>query len=335
MSTGGEREVLEAFLDLYRDVLKRKLGGLSDEQIRQRHVPSQTTLGGLIKHLTAVEREWFQVILGGRTQEELGDAPLGDGWTLSTGESAGDLIARYERACAASRREASGLALEDSVPHPRMGLVSLRWIYVHMIEESARHVGHADILREQTDGATGLDGLRLTREPRRHGMVVATYSLFRAECRFSLGSRVPRLGCVGPVVPGGLGVLVVCCPARRVRDYPGGSGPPGGSGTPWGPRITRQAISTPLFAGPGAGGAPGPEGEGQEPAGQGFPGFGFGVGGRGSGVAGVAAASPAAGGQRHQATMGLMGDLWFQTDRTYPGFLTGALAPATGACAPQ
>ena len=48
--------------------------------------------------------------------------------------------------------------LDDSVPHPRMGQVSLRWIYVHMIEESARHVGHADILREQTDGATGFDG---------------------------------------------------------------------------------------------------------------------------------------------------------------------------------
>ena len=82
-----------------------------------------------------------------------------------------------ERACAASRREASCFALEESVPHPRMGRVSLRWIYVHMIEESARHVGHADILREQTDGATGFDGLRLTCEPRWHGTVVATYSL--------------------------------------------------------------------------------------------------------------------------------------------------------------
>ncbi len=70
----------------------------------------------------------------------------------------------------------------------------------------------------------------------------------------------PRLGCAGPVVPAGLGVLVVCCPAWRVRDYPGGSGPRGGSGTPWGPRSTRQAISTRLSAGPGAGGAPGPQG---------------------------------------------------------------------------
>ena len=98
------------------------------------------------------------MVLAGRTEEDLGGAPPDDGWRLSAGESASDLIAGYERACAASRREASGFALEDSVPHPRMGRVSLRWIYVHMIEESARHVGHADILREQTDGATGFDG---------------------------------------------------------------------------------------------------------------------------------------------------------------------------------
>jgi uncharacterized damage-inducible protein DinB len=158
VSVGGEREVLEAFLDLYRGVLTRKLAGLSDAQIRQRHVRSQTTLGGLINHLTAVEREWFQVVLAGRTEEEPGDAPADDGWTLGRGESAASLIAGYERACAASRRAASGLALEDSVPHPRLGRVSLRWIYVHMIEETARHAGHADILREQTDGATGFDG---------------------------------------------------------------------------------------------------------------------------------------------------------------------------------
>lgn len=58
VSTSGKRQVLETFLDLYRDILTRKLAGLSDEQVRQRHVPSQTTLGGLAKHLTAVEREW-------------------------------------------------------------------------------------------------------------------------------------------------------------------------------------------------------------------------------------------------------------------------------------
>jgi uncharacterized damage-inducible protein DinB len=158
VSASGERQVLEAFLDLYRDIMKRKLTGLSDQQIRQRHVPSATTLGGLVKHLAAVEREWFQVVLAGRSAEDL-DAPAqDDGWTLAGDDTAESLLAGYERACAASRQAASGFSLDDRVPHPRMGQVSLRWIYVHMIEESARHVGHADILREQTDGATGFDG---------------------------------------------------------------------------------------------------------------------------------------------------------------------------------
>ena len=98
VSTGGERQVLEAFLDLYRDILKRKLAGLSDQQVRQRHVPSQTTLGGLVKHLAAVEREWFQVVLAGGPEDALGPRP-GDGWTLSSGDTAESLLAGYERAC--------------------------------------------------------------------------------------------------------------------------------------------------------------------------------------------------------------------------------------------
>jgi uncharacterized damage-inducible protein DinB len=158
VSASGERQLLEAFLELYRDILRRKVTGLSDQQIRQRHVPSQTTLGGLVKHLAAVEREWFQVVLAGRAEDELGAPPPDDGWTLSSDDTAESLLSGYERACAASRLAASGFSLDDCVPHSRMGQVSLRWIYVHMIEESARHAGHADILREQTDGATGFDG---------------------------------------------------------------------------------------------------------------------------------------------------------------------------------
>jgi uncharacterized damage-inducible protein DinB len=150
--------VLEVFLDLYRDILKRKLAGLSNQQACQRRVPSQTTLGGLVKHLAAVEREWFQIVLAGHPGDSVGAPPQDDGWTLSSEDTADSLLAGYERACSASRRAASGFSLDDCVPHSRMGQVSLRWIYVHMIEESARHTGHADILREQIDGATGFDG---------------------------------------------------------------------------------------------------------------------------------------------------------------------------------
>ena len=66
-----------------------------------------------------------------------------------------DVIAEFDASCAESRRIAAGFALDDTVPHDRLGPVSLRWIYVHMIREHARHVGHADILREQIDGVTG------------------------------------------------------------------------------------------------------------------------------------------------------------------------------------
>ena len=111
-----------------------------------------------MKHLSEVEREWFQVVLAGRAEDPPGAPPPDGGWTLGSDDTAESLLARYERACEASRRIASGFSLDDCVPHPRLGQVSLRWIYVHMIEESARHVGHADILREQTDGATGFDG---------------------------------------------------------------------------------------------------------------------------------------------------------------------------------
>lgn len=158
VGAGGERAVLETFLDLYRGIVARKLAGVSEERARRRLVASKTTLAGLVKHLTAVEREWFQRVLARRSPEQAGGIPEDDGWAVAAGETVEDLLEAYADACAESRRCAAGVALDDSVPHARMGRVSLRWIYVHMIEETARHAGHLDILREQLDGATGFDG---------------------------------------------------------------------------------------------------------------------------------------------------------------------------------
>src|SRR5579863_9138615 len=122
VSTRDERQVLETFLDLYRDILKRKLADLSDQEIRQRHVPSQTTLGGLVKHLSAVEREWFQVVLAGRPEDTADASAPDDGRTLSSDDTAASLSARYGQACAASRRIASGsgpdLSLTRNKPRP-------------------------------------------------------------------------------------------------------------------------------------------------------------------------------------------------------------------------
>ncbi|MGC9669477.1 DinB family protein [Planosporangium sp. 12N6] len=158
VSTGSEREVLEAFLDLYRTVVRRKLTGVNDDRVRQRLVPSSTTLAGIAKHLAAVEREWFQETLAQRPSDRSGVPSGGSEWRVGSDETIAGLLADYEDACAQSRRTAARFGLDDRVPHPRLGQVSLRWIYVHMIEETARHAGHADILREQTDGAVGFDG---------------------------------------------------------------------------------------------------------------------------------------------------------------------------------
>jgi uncharacterized damage-inducible protein DinB len=153
VAAGGEREVLETFLDLYRGIVVRKVSGLSAEAARRRLVPSATTLAGLVRHLASVEREWFAGVLDGRPAEV-----ADDGWSVDEVTDVETLVADYELACAESRRVAARFALDDTVPMPRLGRVSLRWIYVHLIEETARHAGHADILREQIDGATGFDG---------------------------------------------------------------------------------------------------------------------------------------------------------------------------------
>lgn len=156
-STGDEREVLESFLDYLREAVLAKATGLPDADALRSLVPSTTTLAGMLMHLAVVERRWFQMTLGGRTSEELGiDFSKGDTtWDVPPGATTASLAHAYRAECAASRAVAARFALDDSVPERELGRVSLRWIMVHMIEETGRHAGHADILREQTDGSTG------------------------------------------------------------------------------------------------------------------------------------------------------------------------------------
>jgi len=154
-AVGGEREVLETFLDFQRGVLRRKAAGLSDEQARQRLVSSVTTIAGLLKHLAVVEHNWFERILAQQPSE----LPEPDA-TFAVGEqeTLADVLAAYDGACARSRELAAKFELDHVVPQEELGQVSLRWIYTHMIEETARHAGHADIIRELTDGSTGVLG---------------------------------------------------------------------------------------------------------------------------------------------------------------------------------
>jgi hypothetical protein len=157
VGTAGERELLDGFLDYHRQVVSGKLRGLSENDGRRRLVPSATTPIGLVKHAAAVEHAWFQHYLAGWPPEQIAGNSRGDAasWNVGKDETIADVIAEFGESCAESRRIAAGFALDYTVPHERLGRVSVRWIYVHMIREHARHIGQADILREQIDGATG------------------------------------------------------------------------------------------------------------------------------------------------------------------------------------
>ncbi|MEY9871455.1 putative damage-inducible protein DinB [Streptacidiphilus sp. MAP12-33] len=153
----GERAMLESFLDLHRETLAVKCAGLDAAQLRRRSVPPSTlSLLGLVRHMADVERYWFRVVLDGQ------EAPAHH-WTEASPDGDFDEVdAADPEAAVALWRQEVALARELAAPRglndggTRRGeQVPLRWIYVHMIEEYARHNGHADLLRERIDGTTG------------------------------------------------------------------------------------------------------------------------------------------------------------------------------------
>ena len=164
----GEVATVLGFLAYQRATLDWKCGGLDDEQLRVALPPSPMTLGGLLKHLARVEDYWFTEVVGGQpapepwASGETSDDPDWD-WASAAADS-GD----YLRALWAERVKQSnavvaaqlgkGEAAALSEPHPAwggQGRASLRWVLVHMIEEYARHNGHADLIRESIDGQAG------------------------------------------------------------------------------------------------------------------------------------------------------------------------------------
>jgi hypothetical protein len=158
-ATGPEREMLEGFLNYYRATLLWKVEGLDREGATRRLVPSETTLLGLVKHCASVERGWFRITMDGEDIPHLyySDEDPNADFRIEPDETVESIAQVYRDECAAADRAAAKYALDDFARAPRPGrpVRSLRWIYLHMIEETARHCGHADILREQIDGATG------------------------------------------------------------------------------------------------------------------------------------------------------------------------------------
>ena len=154
--TGSEREQIESFLHDNRVEIVGLLGGLTEEQARVRLVPSLTTLLGLVKHATFAERVWFDVALAGRTRAEIGlPKTVDESFMLADEDTVESVLAQYRQAWANADEIASAYSLDDLAMHNRRGPLSLRWVYVHMIEELARHAGHGDILREQILAAGG------------------------------------------------------------------------------------------------------------------------------------------------------------------------------------
>jgi len=156
----GDRDSLETWLEFYRVTLPVKLAGLTAEQLCIRSVPpSDLSLLGVLRHLTRVEQYWFTEVVAGTPTPRMystEDYPDGDLDLTDPTEAAADL-ARYGAELERARASAVGVAnLDAPLPGLRHGReVNLRWVYVHMIEEYARHLGHVDLLREALDGATG------------------------------------------------------------------------------------------------------------------------------------------------------------------------------------
>ncbi len=149
------RDQFEVFLDEHRSALHDTLNGLTEEQARRSLVASKTTLLGLVKHATFVEKVWFDEAITCRSRTEIGipDSP-DESFDLHDGDTIASVQGAFQQACAVSRHNTAQLTLDDFVRGNRRGPLPLRWVYLHTLRELAQHCGHADILREQVLSGT-------------------------------------------------------------------------------------------------------------------------------------------------------------------------------------
>lgn len=140
----------ETFLDQHRLALSTCLDGLSESQARRRLLTSKTTLLGLVKHATFVEKVWFDEAVTCRSRAALGiEAGPDESFDLDEHDTIALVRRAHREACEASRRAVAALGVDDLVHGNRRGPLPLRWVYLHVLRELAQHCGHADILREQ------------------------------------------------------------------------------------------------------------------------------------------------------------------------------------------
>lgn len=155
-TTADERSTLTALLDEQRSLLLWKLEGLDEEQARRPMVDSGTSMLGLVKHLAWVERYWFVDIIGGGDVEYpwTDEDPDAD-FRIEPDETIDEIRRLYVDAVGEANAVIAAAENLDVTGQVRTGVRSLRWVLLHMVEETARHLGHADIIREQLDGTTG------------------------------------------------------------------------------------------------------------------------------------------------------------------------------------
>jgi uncharacterized damage-inducible protein DinB len=152
----SEREMLVGFLDWYRQVIVNKVDGLSLEEASRVMTPTGMSALGIVKHLTWAEEGWFRDTFAG--EYEGASVSNDKSFGVEAGDTVVSVVVKYRDECAHSRRIQAAAPSLDKVSvndSDHRGRVTLRWIMVHMIEETARHAGHLDMMREQLDGRTG------------------------------------------------------------------------------------------------------------------------------------------------------------------------------------
>lgn len=154
-----ERTQLVGWLDMQRAIIAWKCEGLSEQDAHRPVLPASPlmTMAGLVSHLRSTEQTWFEILFLGRPATGPQFADSDDEEMKVEGVPLAQLLAEYEQQCQVSNEIIAAHALEEVGKHPdfKSSKANLRWMLLHMIEETARHAGHADAIRELLDGQTG------------------------------------------------------------------------------------------------------------------------------------------------------------------------------------
>jgi uncharacterized damage-inducible protein DinB len=157
---GSEREALEGFLDAQRDAVIRKIEGLDDATARKAPTASALSLLGIVKHCGLWERRWVQVVMAGRKfpgeWPEIDYTGMAEDFVVDENDTVQQWVAYYRDQIEQSRAVAASMDLDTPCARPDIVECNLRCVLFHLIEETARHAGHADIIRETLDGSRGL-----------------------------------------------------------------------------------------------------------------------------------------------------------------------------------